>query len=229
MDCMKRFTLLVATGVLFLGGVTSTLFAQTPHNFAQWENEISAFEQMDRTNPPAKGGLLFIGSSTVRLWTSLGEDFRQYQTVRRGFGGSEILDCTHFADRIVFPYEPRMIFVRAGVNDIHNGKSAEQVFADFKEFAAAVHAKLPKTEVVFISLCPSPSRWTEASQYKTLDQLVERFASQTPGVKYIETYSMSLGSDGKPRPELFQSDRLHLNDVGYKILADLVRPYLSKQ
>ena len=118
---------------------------ETNHNFAQWENEIAAFEQSDLTNPPPKGAVEFLGSSTIRRWTTLAQDFPGQPVYNRGFGGSEVADSTHFAPRIVFPYAPRMIIFRAGGNDLAAGKSPEQVFANFQEFVAAVHAKLPDT------------------------------------------------------------------------------------
>src|SRR5262245_15054396 len=92
--------------------------AETKHDFARWENEIAAYEQMDRTNPPPNGALLFIGSSTIRLWKTLAEDFPEQRVINRGFGGSEIVDATHFAERLIFPHVPRMVFLRAGGNDL---------------------------------------------------------------------------------------------------------------
>ena len=129
--------------------------AEPEHNFAKWEKAIADFEQHDRESPPPKHEILFTGASTIARWKTLQADFPEYKVINRGFGGSEILDCTHFADRIIFPYEPRMIFLRSGGNDIHNGKTGEQVFADFKDFVATVHAKLPDTEILFISQNPT--------------------------------------------------------------------------
>src|SRR5690349_19583950 len=146
--------------------------AEVAHDYAKWENEIAAFEQMDRTRPPPQGALLFTGSSTIRLWKSLAQDFPQQAVINRGFGGCEITDCAHFADRIIVPYHPRTVFLRAGGNDIYAGKSPEQVFDDFKEFVATVHSKLPKTEIVFISLCPSVARWQQAEKEKELNTKV---------------------------------------------------------
>src|SRR5213079_3617807 len=85
-----------------------------PHDFARWEPEIAAYEKADQANPPPKGAILFIGSSTIRLWSTLHQDFPQHKVINRGIGGSEIADATHFADRVIFPYEPRQIFLRAG-------------------------------------------------------------------------------------------------------------------
>jgi GDSL-like lipase/acylhydrolase family protein len=206
----------------------ASLAAETNHNFARWEHEIAAFEQSDRTNPPPKNGLLFIGSSTIRFWKTLAEDFPGQPVINRGFGGSEIVDSTHFADRIIFPCAPRMILLRAGGNDLWAGKSPEQVFADFKEFVATVHAKLPQTEIAFISLSPSIARWKQCEKEKAVNAMVEEFVGKNPRLKYIETYPMVLGADGQPRPELFVGDKLHFNAEGYKLLVEHVRPYLPK-
>ncbi len=225
---MKRVPILWVVGLLVLASGPARLCAEAGHDFGRWEKEIAAFEEMDRTNPPPKGAVLFIGSSTIRLWKSLAQDFPGQRVINRGFGGSQIVDSTHFAERIIFPYQPRMIFLRAGGNDIYVGKSPEQVFAEFREFAAKVRSKLPETEVVFISLAPSVARWKQADKERALNGMVEQFARQTPGLKYIETYSMSLGPDGQPRPELFIADKLHFNAEGYKLLAERVRPWLPK-
>ncbi len=131
--------------------------AAAPHDFARWEKEIAAYEASDRASPPPKGGTLFIGSSTIRLWKSLAEDFPDYKVINRGFGGSEIADSTHFADRIIFPYEPKQIFLRAGGNDIHAGRLPEEVAADFADFVRVVHGRLLNTEIVYIAVNPAPA------------------------------------------------------------------------
>jgi len=154
-----RFTSLIVLLVFaFVAPSHNVAGAETNHNFAKWEQEIRAYEASDRTNPPPKHCLLFTGSSTSRKWTTLAQDYPGQPVVNRGVGGSEVIDITHFADRIVFPYEPKMIFFRCGGNDIADGKSVEQVFADFKEFVAVVQAKLPETEIVFISWSPTIAR-----------------------------------------------------------------------
>src|SRR5438445_12744589 len=179
---MKRAVLLSLVGFLIVAPWRVSMCAEGEHNFGKWEKEITAYEQMDRTNPPPKGALLFIGSSTIRLWKTLAEDFPQHRVINRGFGGSEIVDATHFADRIIFPYQPRMVFLRAGGNDLWAGKSPEQVFADFTEFVTTIHAKLPETEIVFISLSPSIPRWRQADKEKAVNAFVQDYARQTPRV-----------------------------------------------
>ena len=202
--------------------------AEARHDFAKWEPAIAAYEQLDRINPPPKGGMLFIGSSTIRLWKSLAQDFPEQRVINRGFGGSEIVDSSHFAGRIIFPYAPRMVFLRAGGNDLWGGKSPEQVFADFQEFVQTVHAKLPDTEIVFVSLSPSIARWKQADKEKTLNALVKEYTGGKPRLKYLETYDIVLGADGQPRAELFVADKLHFNAAGYQLLAGRVRTFLGK-
>src|SRR5262245_48520775 len=131
---MKRSPLFFLVAFILVASLRTAVGAETNHYFGKWEQEVAAFEASDRTNPPPKHGILFTGSSTIRRWTTLAQDFPSQPVINRGVGGSEVVDITHFADRIVFPYEPKMIFFRSGGNDIHAGNSAEQTFADFKEF-----------------------------------------------------------------------------------------------
>jgi lysophospholipase L1-like esterase len=219
---------LYRVGLIILIALRSACCAETNHDFGKWEKEISAFEKSDQTNPPPKGAFLFIGSSTVRMWKTLPQDFPNVRVINRGFGGSQIVDSTHFAERVIFPYEPSKVFLRAGGNDLWAGKSAEEVFSDFKEFVAKVHKKLPRTEIVFISLSPSIARWKQADKEKAVNTMVQEFVKQNPGLKYIETYPLPLGPDGQPRPELFLADKLHFNAEGYKLLAESVRPFVEK-
>ena len=215
-------------GSLFL--VLSTARAAQPeHDFSKWEKEIAAYEATDRTNPPPQGALLFIGSSTIRLWKTLAKDLPGHQVINRGFGGSEIMDATYYADRIVFPYKPRIIFLRAGGNDIHAGKSAEEVFKNFQQFTERVHSKMPETEIVFIGLSPAIARWSEAQENKRLNSKVQEFVKGKARLHYMETYDSVLGADGKPREELFVADKLHFNEEGYRILAKSVRNWLDSR
>ncbi|HUC85077.1 MAG TPA: GDSL-type esterase/lipase family protein [Candidatus Acidoferrales bacterium] len=202
---------------------------QTNHNFAIWEREIAAYERMDATNPPPSGGIEFVGSSTIRLWKTLQRDFAGAPVYNRGFGGSEIVDSTHFASRIIFPYAPRKIFFRAGGNDLANGKSAEEVFADFQDFARQVHARLPATEIYYIAWNPTPARWRQHEAEKALNAMVAGFIHDKPYLKYIETYDLPLDAAGRPRPGLFMADHLHFNQAGYRLLAARVRPYVFEK
>ncbi|NDD64721.1 MAG: hypothetical protein EBZ36_12235 [Acidobacteria bacterium] len=189
---------------------------------------MATYEKADQTDRPAPGGIVFVGSSTILLWKTLAEDFAGYPVINRGFGGSQIVDATHFADRIVIPYQPRQVFLRSGGNDINAGKSPEQVFADFRAFVARIHAALPKTEVVFIGLCPTIARWKEAEANRQLNLLVSEFAQKSRGVRYIDTFEMSFDEKGRPRTDIFVRDMLHFNPEGYRLLVERVRPALRR-
>ncbi|MGB7157364.1 MAG: GDSL-type esterase/lipase family protein [Tepidisphaeraceae bacterium] len=206
---------------------TSPVATTRPTGPARWEKEIAKYEDADRANPPARGGVVFTGSSTIRGWKTLAADFPDRHVLNRGFGGSQIVDATHFAERIIFPYAPRMIVLRAGGNDINAGKSAERVFDDYKAFVAKVRTKLPDTTIVFIGLAPAPLRWTQRDANKRLNELVEAYSKTQPGLRYIETYDTTVNPDGSAREELFIKDRLHFNAEGYKLLAERVRPALA--
>jgi len=148
--------------------------------------------------------------------------------INRGFGGSEIEDATHFAERLVFPYLPKQVIFRSGGNDLQTGKTPEQVCADFKAFVAKVHTRLPETEIVFMSWNHSPSRWTSALRERSLNELVAAYARTQPRVKYLDVSNVSLDAKGQPRPELFVNDQLHFNADGYKLLAERVRSNLFR-
>jgi lysophospholipase L1-like esterase len=225
-ESMKRNTCGLLVALLMFGSWRAAWGEGTNHDFAKWEKEIAAFERMDRTNPPPKDAVLFIGSSTIRRWQTLAQDFPGHRVINRGFGGSEILDATHFAGRAIFPCAPRMIFLRSGGNDLVRGRPPAQVFADFQEFVAKVRAKLPETEIAFISINPSPKYWQQREKFMALNSLIQEFTHGKPNLKYIETFDMVLGADGQPRAELFVADKLHFSAAGYVLLADKVRPFL---
>ena len=225
MGRMKRSTFLLLSGLLLLA--PWSLCSAAEHNFDRWEKDIAAFDKADKASPPPKGALLFIGSSTIVRWETLAQDFSGQKIINRGFGGNEICDSTHFAERMIFPYEPKMIFLRAGGNDINGGKTPEQVFADYKEFVAKVQAKLPAAEIVYISISPSIARWENRDREKAVNNLIEEFNRQNH-LKFIDTWTLPLGADGQPRPELFVADKLHFSAAGYKLLIERVRPFIPK-
>ena len=199
--------------------------AANQHGTAKWEPEIRAFEAADRTNPPPKNAILFVGSSSIRLWKTLARDFPGARVINRGFGGSRIADSTALAERIVFPYEPRTIVFYAGDNDLAEGRSPEQVAADYQAFVETVRARLPETRIAFISIKPSPLRWHLREKIESANQQIA--AMKGDGLVFIDSYRAMLGADGKPREEMFTADRLHMNDKGYRLWTELVKAQLN--
>lgn len=191
--------------------------------------DIIKFEAADAKNPPVKGGVVFVGSSSIVLWKTLKTDFPKHNVINRGFGGSQLSDSVQYAHRIVTPYEPSMVVLFAGTNDIAAGKSAETVFADYKEFVGKVREKLPAVPIAYISISPAPSRWKHIDDIRKVNSMIENYAKSQKGLAFINTYKHMLNSEGGPKPELFVDDQLHMNEKGYVIWKDVVGGFLPKK
>jgi len=220
--CVGVVFLVLFVGAARLRGAEST-------SSEKWDKAIHEFEAADKQSPPAPGSVLFIGASSIRLWSSLAQDFSDYSVIRRGFGGSQIIDSANFADRIVIPYKPSAIILHAGGNDIAAGKSPEEAFADYRKFVDNVRAALPETPIAFLSVNPTPARWGQADKQRELNRLVKEYAASHKGLGFIDIWDALLDADGQPRPELHIPDRLHPNAEGYKIRAKFIHKYLESQ
>ncbi len=194
-----------------------------------YESAIAKFENSDRTNCAPREAVLFLGSSTIRLWKTLAEDFPGLPWVQRGFGGSKIVDSTYFAERVVFPYAPRVIVFYAGDNDLANHRLPERVLADFREFVSTVHARLPQTRIGFLAIRPSKARWAWIGKTREANRLVAEFCRTDTRLGYLDTFSPTLNARGRPRSEWFEADDLHLNRAGYAAWAQAIQPWLREQ
>lgn len=199
---------------------------EKPAGPAKWEAEIQKFETQDADRPVAPGGIVFVGSSSIRLW-KLDQSFPDLPVLNRGFGGSEMDDTAHFAERLVLKHQPRVVVVYAGDNDLAKGKTPEQIAEGFRRFAGTVHERLPHTRIVFIAIKPSPSRWKLADQQRAANQAVCSFCQADCRRVFLDIFTPMLGVDGEPRPGLFVADRLHMNAAGYELWTSLLRPYLT--
>lgn len=200
----------------------------TKHDFAKWAKAIAAFEEQDRKSPPPKGAVLFVGSSTIVRWKTLAADFPGTVVLNRGFGGNQIKDSTYYAARMIFPYEPKMIFLRAGGNDINAGWPAEDVFEDYKKFVSTMREKFPGIPIAYIGLSPTIKRWEQVAEGNKLNDLIAAYSRGNTGLTYIDCRKLTLDAEGRCRPELLAPDKLHFSEEGYKLLAEAVRPYLPK-
>ncbi|WP_254425155.1 SGNH/GDSL hydrolase family protein [Rhodanobacter sp. B04] len=204
------------------------LFATARGNdHAQWNPAIAAFEAADRAHAPAPGSILFIGSSSIEHWKSLAADFPELSVINRGFGGSVISDSTFFADRIVAPYHARAIVMYAGDNDLEEGHSPEQVRDDFAAFVRKVRAIDPAVPIAFIAIKPSVARAVLLPQIRLANALVRTYAATQKGVAYLDAFTPLLGKDGRPQPELFGEDGLHMNRKGYLLWINVIKPWVD--
>lgn len=192
---------------------------------ADWAQDMQRFAAQDQAQPPPRGAVLFVGSSSIRLWDSLAQDFPDAVVINRGFGGSEVRDSTWYADRIVYPYRPSTVVLYAGDNDLANGRTPEQVGQDTATFIDRVHQRLPKARIVIISTKPSPSRAHLLEAQRQANALVQREAQQR-GAVFVDVFTPMLDAQGQPRESLFIQDRLHMNASGYALWKQLLAPYV---
>jgi len=193
----------------------------------KWTAEIEKFTQADALKAPAQGAVVFVGSSSIRRWSSLATDFPEINLLNRGFGGSELPDSVFFADRIVIPYAPRLVVVYAGENDLQAGKSAESVLATFQAFHTKIHAALPKTKIIFLAIKESPSRAKIREKVLLANRLITDDCTKDPRLTFVDVATPMLDAKGQTRPELFIEDQLHMKPAGYVIWTKVLAPYLK--
>jgi lysophospholipase L1-like esterase len=209
--------------VLFTVTLTSAGFA-VPQ---RWASDIAKMTEVDLTNPPATGAVVFIGSSSIRMWESLEADFPNTAVINRGFGGSELADSVFYADQIVLPYRPKAIVLYAGENDINAGKNPETVTADFKAFRNKVHSALPSTKIYYLSMKFSPSRAKFRASMQRANELIAADCAQAKNCTFVDVNTPMLDANGEPRPELFVDDMLHMRPAGYAIWKTVLTPLLQ--
>ncbi len=198
---------------------------------ARFETEIRAFEIADSTDRAPRGAVVFYGSSSLRMWhPRLAADFPGITVVGRGFGGSTMGEAVHFVPRVIAPLAPRAIVLYEGDNDIEMGLTPDEVMADFDSLLAALRKAGPKTRVYVIGIKPSPARWQHWSQMReTNRRFVERCKLESWRLAHVDIATPMLGKNGRPRPELFLEDGLHLNAAGYDLWRDVVGRALARE
>ena len=221
----------LAISVLAIGACARAVPEPSPSQSARalpataaFAEDIARFEAADRIAPPGPGGVLFVGSSSIRLCPALAADFPGVDVVQRGFGGSELSDVIRYAPRIVLPYRPRLIVLYAGDNDLAAGKSATAVFREYQAFVSLVRRSLPETRIAFVAIKSSGSRWALVDEMREANDLIRRYSATDTRLLFVDVFTPMLGPDGKPREELFVEDRLHLSAAGYALWRDLLMP-----
>lgn len=192
----------------------------------KWDKEFAAMEAKDKQFPPPKNGIVFVGSSSIRMW-DLKKSFPDLPAVNRGFGGSQLIDSVENFDRLVLPHQPKIVVLYAGDNDIAGKKTPQQVTADFAAFQKKLRAALPETKLIFISIKPSTARAKQRDNQREANELVRKQCLNDKLCTFLDVEKPMQGADGQVRPDLFLKDGLHLNDTGYKIWNELLQPLLK--
>ena len=194
----------------------------------RWEDEIAAFEIEDQLLSPPEGAVVFVGSSSIRLWSSLQDDMAPMPVIQRGFGGSKLFDATYYIDRIITPYKPKILVVFSGTNDIAgaNPKQADEVTALYEQFVDRVHDRMPGLPIYYIAISPTKSRWEHKEIVFDTNRRIAELAADNEQLFFIDTASALMDASGEPDNALFLGDQLHLNEEGYKVWTSIIRPVL---
>lgn len=221
---MKYFKIL-SSGIMLLL-FHHTAFTQEPPFF----DEIQAFKKHDSIDMPAKHAVLFVGSSSFTKWTDVQEYFPNVPVINRGFGGSTLLDVLMYADAVILPYEPRQIVIYCGENDLaySDTVSAATVAERFMSLFDVIRHVWETVPIDFVSIKPSPSRERLMPKMVETNRLIEAFLKTKSNTAFIDVYHKMLQPDGKPIPEIFGPDSLHMNAKGYKIWQQQIAPLLPR-
>ena len=192
----------------------------------RWAKEMQAFAAADAKAAPAKGGIVFVGSSSIRLW-DLDAAFPGLPVINRGFGGSQMIDSVEHVELLVLTHAPRTVVVYAGDNDLAAGKTPAQVTADFEAFVTKVHGALPQTRIAFVAIKPSLARWSIVDKVRDANARIRAVCDGDDRLGFIDVDGPMLGYDAKPRADLFVKDGLHLSPKGYALWTTLTRPFVE--
>jgi len=230
---IRKFALVVAValfpGVAFGAAAdpSSSVAHPAVNPASPWDQAFEAFAVDDESHPHAAGGVLFVGSSSIRLWSDLQDQFKDLPVViNRGFGGSQLADCVKNLNRLVIRYRPSTVLVYAGDNDLAAGITPEEVLHRFASFVEGVHRELPDTRIAYISIKPSPLRIGLLPQIRQTNTLIRDYTEGLDRVAFIDVYTPMLDPSGKPRGELFRADLLHLNADGYALWKRVIGPHV---
>jgi lysophospholipase L1-like esterase len=194
-----------------------------------FESEVTSLQAKLSQSPIASSPVVFYGSSSIRLWKSLQQDFSGYAVLNCGFGGSRLTDCVRYANRIVLPLKPSAIVIYAGDNDLAIGTPPEKVFKSFQQLFSIFRGYSPSIPIAFVSVKPSPARLMFLDNILKFNRLVEDFLKTQPETEYIDVCSDMLGQDRKPIRSLFVNDQIHLSPAGYQILRRDIGEFLSQE
>lgn len=217
--------------LLFLLLISVSVFQSNAQDepYPFW-NDIQSFKKQDSASFPPANEILFIGSSSFTKWTDVQDYFPSYPIINRGFGGSSLTDVIRYAEDIIYPYKPKQIVIYCGENDLASSDSvtAQTVFDRFEILFAMIRNRFKNIPLIYISLKPSPSRQKLMPKMMAVNDAIQSFLKKKKNTVFIDVYHKMLGADGKPMPEIFLDDQLHMNAKGYAIWQKEIAPYLLK-
>jgi len=203
-------------------------FAVNAQTHPPYWDDVQAIRRYDKIYAPPANPILFTGSSSIRLWTNLSDQFRGYTVLNRGIGGAVIADIDRYVEDLILPYKPKQVILYVGENDIISAPNGDSVFTAFRKLFLHIRSVLPDVPLAYISIKPSPSREQFLPIAIKANQLIKTFLSEQPSAGFIDIYPLMLDKQGQFRRELFRQDMLHMLPEGYSIWYKRVKPFLVK-
>ena len=226
---MNKRTIILIQTVLLWAGSLAACYAQSAE-ILQWEPDIRNFEHLDSMETYSGQAILFVGSSSIRLWSTLAQDMAPFEVIQRGYGGARLSDLVYYAERIIYPHPCRAIvlFVANDIVGNSQDKSPAEVASLAKELFGIIRRRMPEVPVFYIATTPTPSRWEAWPKIREANRLISDLCNQEGNAYFIETEQEYLDKNGQPMPELFREDRLHMNADGYRIWTGIIRSVFWK-
>jgi lysophospholipase L1-like esterase len=194
-----------------------------------WKKEIRAFEKIDKQTTYPENAVLFVGSSSIRFWSSLSEDMDPVPVIQRGFGGSKIGDVIYWAPELILSHKVKTVVVFVGTNDItghHGDSSPKEVAEKVIKLENIIHEHDPEIIIYYISITPTSDRWDVWPQAYHANKLISDFASTATNFYFLDFTNDFLTDKGLPNKDYFKIDGLHLNEKGYAIWTNRIKPLL---
>ena len=214
----------VSLGLLLFVSAASVAYAQDPTRF---QSEIEALNNKEFNIDPAKQVVVFTGSSSVRMWNTIQEDFPSINAINTGFGGSHFTDLIQYQEELIFRFNPDKIFIYEGDNDVSAEKAPVDILVSAAMLYGAIRTRFPEAEIYLISPKPSISRWHLKNEYEQTNGLLKRFCELNPNLTWVDVWSPMLGENGEPKADIFLEDDLHMNAKGYDIWQEVMADYFE--
>lgn len=220
---MKHY-ILILPAVFFFISLSAQVEDPDPLRF---QSQIAAFDSLDKCHQPHGNVVLFVGSSSIRMWREAEQVFSKYNVLNRGFGGSHFSDVHHYFSELIVRYSPNTIVLYEGDNDIAHGKNPDRVMNGFVTLVNRIESELGDVNIGFISIKPSPKRWDIADKMIEANKLIRDYCSQYDNLTYIDIWPLMLNAQGRPDNYLYIGDGVHMNQCGYKLWEKEMMPYLE--
>jgi lysophospholipase L1-like esterase len=214
--------------LILLGSIlsVSNIFSQNNHIYSE---EIQNFKKFEKIHKPPVNPIVFVGSSSIRLWKNIEKKFEKYNVLNKGLRGAQVNDIIFFAEQLIFDYNPSQVVLYIGENDLkYPIFTADSIFKNTKKLISMIREELPKVPIVYISIKPSPAGDLYKDKMIETNLLMKDYIENETNITYVDIYKNMLTSDGNYRPELFASDKLHMKPEGYRIWQKILKPYLLK-